>query len=196
MPPAIVQPFPGPAVLLDDDRDAELVQRCRRGDRHAFEELLGRYQRPVFNVALRLLNHREDAKDVTQTVFMNVFRHFDRYDPAQRFFSWVYRIALHEVYDLTESRRPAVALSDELPEERLSPDALAARGESDRAVQGALMALKLEYRTVLVLKHVQGLSYEMLATILDCPVKTVKSRLYTARQALRDVVLQRGEVTL
>jgi len=188
-----VQPFPAPAVLHDEDRDAELVRRCREGDRRAFEELLARYQRPIFNAAYRLLNHREDAKDVTQAAFLNVFRHLDRYDPSQRFFSWLYRIALNEVSDFASARRRAEAPGD-YPEETRTPDAEAARGELDHAMQSALMALRLEYRTVIVLKHVQGLSYETLASVLDCPVKTVKSRLYTARQALREIVLARGIV--
>ena len=189
-----VQPFPAPAVLQNEDRDAELVRRCREGDRRAFEELLVRYQRPIYNAAYRLLHHREDAKDATQAAFMNVFRHLDRYDPAQRFFSWLYRIAMNEVSDLAHSRRRSEALPTELQDQGDAPDRQAARGQLDVAMQAALMALRLEYRTVIVLKHVQGLSYEALATILDIPVKTVKSRLYTARQALREIVLQRGIV--
>jgi len=189
-----VQPFPAPAVLHDEDRDAELVRRCREGDRKAFEELLARYQRPIFNAAYRLLHNREDAKDATQAAFMNVFRHLDRYDTSQRFFSWLYRIAMNEVSDLAHARKRADALPEDLAEEGDAPDRQAARSQLDTAMQGALMALRLEYRTVIVLKHVQGLSYEALSTILDVPVKTVKSRLYTARQALREIVLQRGIV--
>ena len=188
------QPFPAPAVLQNEDRDAELVRRCREGDRRAFEELLVRYQRPIYNAAYRLLHHREDAKDVTQAAFLNVFRHLDRYDPSQRFFSWLYRIAMNEVSDFAHARRKAEALPEDLAEDREAPDSQLARGQLDEAMQSALMALRMEYRTVIVLKHVQGLSYEALATILECPVKTVKSRLYTARQALREIVLQRGIV--
>ena len=189
-----VQPFPATSVLHDEDREAEMVRRCREGDRRAFEDLLARYQRPIFNAVYRLLNHREDAKDVTQAAFLNVFRHLDRYDPSQRFFGWLYRIAMNEASDLASARRKGEAISENLAEDRAAPEAQAARDELDRAMQSALMALKLEYRTVIVLKHVQGLSYEALALILDCPVKTVKSRLYTARQALREIVLQRGIV--
>ena len=84
------------------------------------------------------------------------------------------------------------SFEDDLPAERAGPDQLADQSASDAALQDALMSLKLDYRTVLVLKHLQGCSYEDIAQILDCPVKTVKSRLFTARQALRDVLVAGG----
>jgi RNA polymerase sigma-70 factor (ECF subfamily) len=189
---AVVQPFSPAPVLKTDDRDAALVLRCRGGDRHAFEELLRHYERPLFNAALRILNHREDARDVTQTAFLNAYQHLDRYDPKLRFFSWIYRIAVNETLNLVQARKRSEPLPDDLAEERPAPDAAAASAALDAGMQAALMALKLEYRTVLVLKHVQGLSYGVIALILDCEIKTVKSRLYTARQALREVLIGRG----
>jgi RNA polymerase sigma factor (sigma-70 family) len=76
---------------MTDDPDAALVLECRAGNRRAFERLLARYERPIFNAAYRILHHREDATDVTQTVFLRAYEHFDRFDPGQRFFSWIYR---------------------------------------------------------------------------------------------------------
>lgn len=177
---------------MTDDSDAALVLQCQGGDRRAFEVLLARHQRQVFGVAYRVLNHHEDASDVTQTAFLQAYEHLDQYDPGQRFSSWLYRIAVNEAVNLVRVRQRSEPLVDDVESERGGPDVLAVQGQSDSAIQRALMALKLEYRTVIVLKHLQDCSYEEIAQILDCTVKTVKSRLFTARQALRDALLAKG----
>ncbi len=179
---------------MTDDSDDALVSQCRGGDRQAFEALLARYERQVFGAAFRILHHREDAIDVTQTAFLRAYEHLDRFDPDQRFGSWLYRIAVNEALDLVRSRRHSQPLLDDAPTERDGPDEILAHEQDDAAMQAALMELKFEYRTVIVLKHLQGCSYEEIAQILECPVKTVKSRLYTARQALRDVLAARGQL--
>ena len=179
---------------MTDDSDAALVLQCQGGDRRAFEVLLARYQRQVFGVAYRVLNHREDASDVTQTAFLQAYEHLDQYDPGQRFSSWLYRIAVNEAVNLVRVRQRSEPLVDDVESDHGGPDALAAQGQSDSAIQRALMSLKMEYRTVIVLKHVQDCSYEEIAQILDCAVKTVKSRLFTARQALRDLLLAKGRL--
>lgn len=183
---------------MTDDPDAALVFECRAGNRQAFEQLLARYQRPIFNAAYRILNHREDATDVTQTAFLRAYEHLDRFDPNQRFFSWIYRIAVNEALDVVNGRRRGESggesLVDELESDSAGPHEVAVNGQLDAGMQGALMAIKADYRTLIVLKHVQECSYEEIAAILECPVKTVKSRLFTARQALREVLLQRGLV--
>lgn len=177
---------------MTDDPDSALVLECRAGNRRAFEQLLARYQRPIFNAAFRILNHREDATDVTQTAFLRAYEHLDRFDPNQRFFSWIYRIAVNEALDVASHRPRLEVALDELESDRAGPEDIADHGQLDACMQGALMALKADYRTLIVLKHVQDCSYEQIAAILECPVKTVKSRLYTARQALRELLLDRG----
>jgi RNA polymerase sigma-70 factor, ECF subfamily len=180
---------------MTEDTDAALVLRCRNGDRRAFDALLGRHARQVFSAAFRILHDREDAFDVTQTAFMTVYERLARYDPGQPFRSWLYRIAVNQALDLVRARRPAEALGDDTLDEHAGPDELAARDENDVAMQHALMRLNADYRTVIVLKHLQGCSYEEMALILECPVKTVKSRLFTARQALRSVLVAGGRLT-
>ena len=81
---------------MNEPDDIALMERCRNGDRQAFETLVVRYQKPVYNAAYRMLHNTEDARDVTQTVFLKVFENLDKYDPSHRFFSWIYRIALNE----------------------------------------------------------------------------------------------------
>jgi RNA polymerase sigma-70 factor (ECF subfamily) len=180
--------------MTDDDSDAALVLRCRDGNRRAFETLLARYERQVFGAAYRILHHREDAIDVTQTAFMSAYEHLDRFDPSQRFGSWLYRIAMNAALDCVRSHHRSEALPDDLPADRDGPEEMFAHDQDDLAMQQALMELRVEYRTVIVLKHLQDCSYEEIAQILECPVKTVKSRLFTARQALRDVMAARGNL--
>ena len=177
---------------MPDDSDVALVLKCRSGDRHAFEILLVRYQSKVFGAAYRVLNHREDAIDVTQTAFLHAYERLDQFDASQPFSAWIYRIAVNEALDQVRGKPQSESFEDDLPAERAGPDQLADQSASDAALQDALMSLKLDYRTVLVLKHLQGCSYEDIALILECPVKTVKSRLFTARQALRDVLVAGG----
>jgi RNA polymerase sigma-70 factor (ECF subfamily) len=188
------QPFPPRSVFMTDDTDADLVLRCRNGDRLAFDALLTRYELRIFNAAFRILHHSEDAIDVTQTAFLNAYEHIGSYDQRQPFSSWLYRIVVNQALDLVRRRRAAESLGDDTLDDHDGPVELAIREQTGLALQQALMALKIEYRIVIVLKHVQGCSYEEMAQILDCPVKTVKSRLFTAREALRDVLVARREI--
>lgn len=177
---------------MSEDSDGMLVARCREGDRRAFEILVGRYEKQVFNAALRMLRNIEDARDVTQTVFLKVFEHLDGYDPSYRFYSWIYRIALNESINVLGRRtRHDPIVGDEVDERQGAEDELASEEASQR-VQGALMQIKAEYRAVIVLKHFLDLGYEDIGQILDLPEKTVKSRLFTARQQLKDALRHSG----
>jgi RNA polymerase sigma-70 factor (ECF subfamily) len=177
---------------MNEDSDGLLVQRCRGGDRRAFEALVGRYEKPVFNAALRMLRNPEDARDVAQTVFLRVFEHLDDYDPKYRFYSWIYRIALNESINALGRRNRHEPISgDEVDERRGAEDEVNSQQVGLR-VQGALMAIKPEYRAVIVLKHFLDLSYEDIGQVLELPEKTVKSRLFTARQLLKDALQASG----
>lgn len=179
---------------MKEDPDAELVLASRDGNRKAFEQLLARYERPVFNAAYRILHHRDDAADVTQTAFLKAYEHLDRYDASQQFFSWLYRIAINEAIDLGHRRKADPLVLEAIADSASGPEGRAVDAQSDARLQGALMGLPADQRALVVLKHVQDFSYEQIAVILDCPVKTVKSRLFTARRALRDRLLAQGWV--
>lgn len=179
---------------MNGKSDAELVALCNQGDRCAFEAILSRYERQIFGAAFRILHNREDAFDVTQTAFMKAYEHLDRYDPHQAFHTWLYRIGVNTALDLARKRHPTDLLTEEIVDQREDPVVAAINEQRDAVIQAALMELKLEYRTVIVLKHLQGCGYEEIAQILDCPVKTVKSRLFTARQALRNILASKGQL--
>lgn len=167
------------------DKDAALVIDCRRGDRRAMSQLVSQYQRPVFNAAYRILGNLDDAADTTQTVFLKVFEHISEYDQKFKFFSWVYRIAINESLNQVKKRRSQESLDDGQASPWQGPaETLDTRKLCER-VQDALMLLSEDYRTVVVMKHISGCSYQQISEILQIPEKTVKSRLYSARQLLK-----------
>lgn len=174
---------------MSEDGDGRLVRRCREGDRRAFEGLVIRYERPVYNAALRMLRDPEDARDVTQVVFLKAFEHLGDYDPKYRFYSWIYRIALNESINLLHRRVRSEPFAGDEVDEEPGPDEVLDREQSAKSIEVALMTIKPEYRSVIVLKHLLGCSYQDMSEILELPEKTIKSRLFTARQLLRDALL-------
>ena len=175
-----------PAV--NDDLDRALVRRFLDGERTAGDELVNRYHRSVFNVALRMLGNVQDAEDVTQTVFGNAFAALDSYDPRYRFFSWIYRMTVNESLNTQNRRRNLVSLdgSFDVPANDATSQSAA---EAEDRVGRALLELKPDDRAVVVLKHFVSFSYEEISEVLGVPVKTVKSRLFTARERLRQSLL-------
>jgi RNA polymerase sigma-70 factor (ECF subfamily) len=172
--------------------DTKLIERCIGGDRKALETLLIQYEKPVFNAAFRMLDSRDDAMDVTQTVFLKVFENFDHYDPSRRFFSWIYRITLNESINWLGKANRLQPLKQEAVDEGRSLEQEVDSANLSKGVQAALMAINADYRTVIVLKHILGCSYCEIGEILEIPDKTVKSRLYSARQQLKGVLTQTG----
>lgn len=170
--------------------DTDLVQRSRKGDRQAFEKLLIRYQKPVYNAAYRMLNNADDAKDVTQTVFLKAYEHLGDFNPKYRFFSWIYRIAINESVNCLNKRSRTEELVWEPATETSGPDEEMEGDLRSRQIESALMVIKPDYRTVIVLKHFLDCNYAEIGQILDIPEKTVKSRLYTGRQLLKDALTE------
>ena len=171
---------------MKEDDDPALVERCREGDGLAFERLVVRYQRPVFNAALRMLHDPQDALDVAQTTFLKAFEHLADYDPSFKFYSWIYRIAVNESLNALSSRKAFQELDGEEPDEGPGPEREAEGEQTRREIEAALMRISPELRAVIVLRHFMHLSYQDMGAILELPEKTVKSRLYSARQLLRD----------
>ena len=172
--------------------DKELIENCMNGDRQAIESLLFKYEKPVYNAAYRMLNSSEDARDVTQTVFLKVIENMSSYNPRYRFFSWIYRIALNESINCLKKQSRLDALDREPASEGSGPEEQTGSEQLSQGMQTALMTIKAEYRTVIVLKHFVGCSYDEISQILDLPEKKVKSRLYTGRQLLKDALTKSG----
>ena len=177
-----------PRVLVESDDDVELLQRFRKGDREAFTELVIRYQKPIYNAAFWVLRKAEDASDVTQTVFLKVVERIDDYDPQYKFFSWIYRIAVNESLNLLRRNGHDDELDDEADYEgpaSATPEWQVGEAERSRRLEDALMRLATNDRTVLTLRHFSECSYAEIAQVLEIDEKTVKSRLFDARQRLR-----------
>jgi len=170
--------------VVQEDADEVLVTRCQQGDGGAFATLVGRYERPLFNAAYRMLGSREEARDVAQTAFLKALENLDRFDPQYRFFSWLYRIAMNEALDLLARRGRQTELQDVYQADD-DPARDVGTADLEMHVQRALAELSHDHRAVLVLRHYEELSYEEIGQILELPDKTVKSRLFEARERLR-----------
>jgi len=173
-----------------------LIQECRRGDPRAFARLVEVHERLVYGLAARLLGDSEEARDVSQEVFLQVFRTLDQFEGRSSLKTWIYRIAVNQCHNRRRwwqrRRRDRMVPLDvvtpaEEPREgaECGPERQFQRSEQARVLQRALGALPFRQRAVLLLREVEGLSCEQTAEALGLPVGTVKSRLSRARLALK-----------
>jgi RNA polymerase sigma-70 factor, ECF subfamily len=169
--------------MVDGDSDADLVARCLQGEVEAFEPLVLRYQRVLFNAAWRMLGDREEAKDVVQGAFVKAWEKLGTFDRRYRFFSWMYRIVVNESLNARGRRPPFQPLESDVAATG-GPEAELQERERTDCVQAALLRLTNDDRQVIVLRHFADLSYAEIGDTLGLPEKTVKSRLHEARQRL------------
>jgi RNA polymerase sigma-70 factor (ECF subfamily) len=166
-----------------------LVRACLAGDASAYEVLVHRYSGPLYNAAYRITRSREDAVDAIQSAFVNAWQRLDSFDFSHRFFSWIYRIAVNESLDVLRRTRREEPIGDDeelLPAGEMADPARQLDGaQLAKRVQAALDRMKGEDRVVLTLRHFSECSYREIADILGIEEKTVKSRLFEARQRLR-----------
>ncbi|MBN1998975.1 RNA polymerase sigma factor [candidate division KSB1 bacterium] len=170
-----------------------LVERTLEGDTRAFGSLVKQYKGIVFNVALRMSGNNEDAKDIAQQVFIRLYEKLGLYDTTKPFFSWVYRITLNVTINYLKHphRRFNQELDNNIVETTFTaPNTV----ESRMDIQNAILNLSEDYRQVIVMKYYAGLSYDEISETIEVPVKTVKSRLFSARQKLKEVLLKNGIV--
>lgn len=184
----------------NDEPDATWVLRLRTRDAKAFNRLIECYERPMFNLAYRMLGNAAEAADATQDVFLKVFENIAGFDPQYRLFSWVYRIAVNESIDRLKRRRHAETTSLDVEEFPLAsvdrgPEQVTGDAQMHDMIQAALMEMPYDHRVVIVLRHFAECSYGQMADILHIPEKTVKSRLYSARQELHGKLFAHGAVT-
>ena len=176
------------AVYFPPDEDAALVRQSLAGEAAAFGVLVTRYQKVLYTVAVRMLGNAEDAKDATQDALVKAYQRLATFDPTYRFFSWIYRILVNECLNVIRGRRPQEPLGSDLATAGTPFEAAAAQ-ERRAQVEAALQELSPEYRAVIVLRHFVGHSYSEIAEALAIPERTVKSRLYAARQLLGERLL-------
>ena len=169
--------------------DTDLITRLRRqGDVEAFNLLVSRWEKRVFNYLLRLTASSDDALDLTQDTFLKAWQNITKLDDAARFGPWLYRIAHNEAYSGFRKRRPETAAEDLGPGDRAEMEGAGRPAfpmDLTLAVASALEGLNPEQREAVVLKVYEGFKFEEMSEILGCPVSTVKSRLYTAMDLLK-----------
>ena len=176
--------------------DEELVARASAGDLESFNQLVTRWERPIYALAYRTLGREEDARDVVQEAFLRAYRGLRGFKGQAKFSSWLYRITLNLCRDWIrrERRTPLVQVAEgtdpvDLADERVAPsesvEDLVARRELSQAVAQAMAELPEEQRTAILLKEYHGLTFQEIADMQDCPLSTVKTRLYQGLTVLR-----------
>jgi len=169
--------------------DADLIRQAARGNVEAYNLLVSRWEKRVYNYLLRITGNREDSLDLTQDVFLKAYQNLTRLDNPERFAPWLYRIAHNEAYSMFRKRRPEADV-DEIEPEAVDTGIVVGGSpvfpiELSLAVEAALERLTADQREAVVLKIYQGFKFEEMADILGCPVSTIKSRLYTALELLK-----------
>lgn len=187
-----VAPTFASAHCTSDSTDGECVRRCLRGETEAFDEIVLRYQRPVFNAIFHMVNDYEDTRELSQSAFMKAFMHLKSFDQRRPFFSWLYRIAINEAINHLSAKRIVEPIATDLPSPAAGPAERLEAKEIGAHLEAAMATLQPDYHAAVVLRHSLGLSYDQAAEVAGIPVKTFKSRLYSARQLLRLQLAAKG----
>ncbi|NIO70441.1 MAG: sigma-70 family RNA polymerase sigma factor [Anaerolineae bacterium] len=175
---------------MSTGEDNELIPRVRLGDLAAFEALYDKYKGQVYRTALAIIRDRSAAEDILQECFLRVYVHIDKIDVSRPLSPWIHRIAVNLSYNWVTKRQRWFPLLGEVVDQFVgdhhgSPEHILEREELQRIVQEAIHSLSFAQRVVIILFYLNGFSLEEIAYILDCPVGTVKSRLYYGRQNLK-----------
>ena len=198
----------GAAALSATDyasrEDRDLAALAAQGREGAFRELLSRYERPVFSLVFRMVRDRSLAEDLAQEAFIRAFNAIGTYNPSFKFSNWILKIANNHTIDYLRKRKldtisihgsPHAASADEEARTRLviedrdeRPDAYVENRELGSEIEAAIGRLRPEYRTVILLRHVEGYSYEEIADTLELPLGTVKTYIHRARNELKDTL--------
>ena len=185
-------------VINQREADALLVERVKQGDQRAFALLVAKYERRVQRLLSRLVRDNAEIEDITQEAFIKAYRALPQFRGESAFYTWLYRIAINTAknYLATKSRRPVTVgefqgaddgeffdLGD-VVEDNNTPDAVLHSRQVAEAVNAAIEALPEDLKAAITLREIEGLSYEEIAQAMDCPIGTVRSRIFRAREAI------------
>jgi len=186
---------------VDREVDQELVERAQKGDKRAFELLVMKYQRKLARLLSRMVRDQAEIEDITQESFIKAYRALPQFRGESAFYTWLYRIAVNTAknYLVARGRRAptttefsneeAEGFEDaELLRDIATPDAELQTKQIAAAVNKAVEALPEELRTAITLRELEGLSYEEIAQMMDCPIGTVRSRIFRAREAIAEKI--------
>lgn len=190
--------------MIDASAEALLLKKAKEGDTESFESLILGCQNRAYHIACRYLNNEEDALDAVQESFIKIFRYLNKFKGQCRFDTWVHRIVVNTCNDMLRknSNRKMVdslyKMEDdketltEIPDLSQSPEVVFEKDERIRQIIGGLNKLNQEHRIILLLRDVEGFSYEEISNILNCSIGTVKSRINRARLKLREILMEQS----
>jgi RNA polymerase sigma-70 factor (ECF subfamily) len=176
---------------MDEDQDFELIRRSLEGEPRAFETVIEKYQRMVLNLAYRIVNNSEDAKDIAQAVLIKAYGNLASFDPQHKFFSWLYRIAINESLNFTKKRKRQAELRPRSLALGIDPQDALANNELRQKIENALARLSPRERALVAL-GLDGFSYKEIGELLDLSENKVKARLFTARHKIKDILEKNG----
>lgn len=180
--------------------DSKIIECCLLGNREEFSKLINKYKNMVYNLTYRMCNNLEDAEDLSQEAFLRAFQFLPRFNPAYKFSTWLYQITLNIVRDRFKKKNLNCISLDapiETEDSKIyqqhsdgtnNPEEIITQQEKIKGIEKTIISLPLTYREVVVLRHLQGLSYSEISSILKIPTGTVKIRLYRARQTLKEIL--------
>ncbi|MEC5388258.1 RNA polymerase sigma factor RpoE [Uliginosibacterium sp. H3] len=185
--------------MSDREIDQQLVERVQRGDKQAFGLLVSKYQRKLARLLSRMIRDAAEVEDVTQEAFIKAYRALPSFRGDSAFYTWLYRIGINTAknYLVSQGRRAPTSTSVEADDAESmedgdllrhvdTPERLMMTKQIGETVNSAMDALPEELRTAIVLREIEGLSYEEIATVMDCPIGTVRSRIFRAREAISE----------
>ncbi len=196
-------------MQYSDQTDQTLVEHCLRGDERAARELVVRFERPVFSLIYRMVRDRELAEDLAQETFVRTLNNLKRYDPSYKFSSWLFKIGYNLTIDhlrkkqldvvsiqgapdaITPDQQAATRITLQTTDE--APDQLLEARSLGSEIEAAIDRLRPEYKTAILLRHVQGYAYDEIAEVMDVPLGTVKTYIHRARNELKDTLVHLRE---
>jgi len=196
-------------VRYPDQTDQALVELCLEGDERAAREIVVRFEKPVFSLIYRMVRDRELAEDLSQETFVRTLNNLRRYDPSYKFSSWLFKIGYNLTIDhlrkkdldvvsiegapdaVTPDQQAATRITLQTTEER--PDELLEAHSIGEEIEAAIDRLRPEYRTAILLRHIEGYAYDEIAEVMDVPLGTVKTYIHRARNELKDALVHLRE---
>ena len=184
--------------------DKELAERIKKGDMVAFDELVNLYAKKIINMSYSLLYDAEEAQDAAQEVFIKIYKNINSFRGESSVSTWIYRITRNVCCDILRKRKNTNVISLDFEDKEghknepqdlsPTPSEVAEKNERDEFLRKSIASLDEVYKTVITLYDIEGLSYEEIAEVMKCPVGTVKSRIYRARDALRKLLEKNPEL--
>lgn len=177
--------------------ERELISRCQKNDLEAFERLILIYEKKIYNLCFYMLKNTEDAKDASQEVSLKIYRAIDKFKGESKFSTWIYRITYNTCMDYIKRRKDELSFDDIINSEghlNSKVENIIENRELQHDIKRCILKLSNDFRTIIILRDISGLSYQEIADILNIEVGTVKSRLNRARESLRNELIKCGIV--